>query len=34
MRDIVFGLVDRAHMVQNMDQRWALFNTVMNLRVP
>jgi len=34
LREIGWGGVDCIHVAQEMDQWWALVNTVMNLQVP
>jgi hypothetical protein len=34
LREIWFEDADWIHRAQDMDRRWALVNTVMNLRVP
>jgi len=34
LKEIIWGYVDWIHLAQDKDQRRALLNTVMNLRVP
>jgi hypothetical protein len=34
VRDIGWKVVDRIHLAEVRDQRWAVLNTVMKLRVP